>query len=325
MAAVAHPALGQAAKRSIKQVQIQVWISETSERGLRDLGTNLNYTRVVRGVDQSGSVERISANVFDPTNPQFAVTLPAPDDNPFPDNLRPDLSDEFGGVQTQSGAGLTFSIIDAGRGTLEGVFRGIDQTADVDLISKPEILVIDNEEAEIRAGGKVPFQGVKYDNKGMPQLDVVWEDIGVNMKLKPTILSDDLLQLNITKLNVTDIADIVSLRGLDLPVFSQRSQEGVVLVPNGQTLVIGGLSSRVVRRSELRVPVVGKLPIIGMLFRARRSEVETRHLLIFVSPTIVDLRDLKPKADSALNFWREEQWSHMDEIKEEIEAMEEEL
>ena len=70
-------------------------------------------------------------------------------------------------------------------------------------------------------------------------------------------------------------------------MFAKRSQTGSVLVPNGQALVIGGLSSRVTRRTERRVPILGKVPVLGIAFRGRRSEVQNIHLLIFVSPTVV--------------------------------------
>src|SRR5690606_9430575 len=113
--------------------------------------------------------------------------------------------------------------------------------------------------------------------------------------------------------------------GVDLPVLSVRQQLGMVLVPNGQTLVIGGLSSRIVRKTERRVPIVGRLPVLRLPFRSRTSEASNSHLLIFVSPTVVDLRDLRPDSISALNFWKEEQWRHTEEIEQEIKVMDEEL
>ena len=120
---------------AIRQVQIQVWISETTEDGLRDIGTNLDYTRFVRGNENSGTVERIATRVFDPNS--FQVTLPAADTNPYPDNVRltPDYPASVAqgsalqgeAITTQSGAGITFSIIDSGRGTIDGIIRGIEQ------------------------------------------------------------------------------------------------------------------------------------------------------------------------------------------------------
>lgn len=313
------------AKRPIRQVQIQAWISEATEQGLRDIGANLRFTRFVRDDEQSGSVQQIDTQVFDPEDPLFTATLPAPDQSLFGPPLRPDASGTLGdGIQTQSGVGFTFSIIDAGRGTIEGVFRGIEQETDIDLISKPELIVIDGGTAEIHAGGKVPFQDIKYSSKGEPQLNVQWRDIGVNMKMTPTILSENLIQLNIENLQVSDIARIDNIRGVDLPVFSQRFQSGKVLVPDGQTLVIGGLSNRVVRRSERRVPLLGAIPVLGIPFRSREHEVLTTHLLIFVSPTIVDLRKMTSQAQSALDFWRERRWRYRPEIEEEVRMLQEE-
>src|SRR5690606_28199451 len=109
------------------------------------------------------------------------------------------------GVQTQSGAGMTFSIISSDIGRIDGVFRSIERNNDVDLISKPELLVIEGQPAQIQAGGKVPYQSLQYDNRGLPQLLVAFQNIGVNMNITPTVRTDNLVELNITELNVQDV------------------------------------------------------------------------------------------------------------------------
>jgi type II secretory pathway component GspD/PulD (secretin) len=312
----------------IKQVQIQVWISETNEQGLRDIGANLDFTRFVRGEEQSGSLQQISTNVarFGDSFPQ--VTLPAPDQSQFDPPLRTDENAiAADGIQTRIGFGLEASIISPGYGTVEGVFRAAERKADVDLISKPELLVVNGGTATIQAGGQVPFQDVSYDPKGLLQLGVKWQDIGVTMDIQPLVLPNDFVQLNLTKLEVSDVPRIENLRGVDLPVFSKRAQTGQVLVPNTQTLVIGGLSSRVVRKTERRVPIVGKVPILGIPFRSRKSEADITTLLIFVSPTIVDLRNMTDRSVNALHFWRERggEWVNADRIEQELESMRDEL
>ena len=316
--------------RDIRQVQIQVWISETSEQGLRDLGTNLQYKRVVntvmpdgtvRQVEQDGSVQQINTNVFNPLNRTFGVTLPAPDPTFFA-TMRPDQNNgPANGIQTQSGAGLVASVIRSDYGTLDAVFRGIEQKSDVDLISKPEILVLDNGLAEIHAGGEVPYQDIIYSDKGVGQLRITFQKIGVDLKIQPLILPDNSIQLHIQELGVSDVVRYDNIRGIDLPVFAKRSQTGMVIVPNGQTLVIGGLSSRVVRKSERRVPIIGSLPLIGIPFRGRHSEAANSHLLIFVSPTVVDLREPTGSAVKALNFWKARRWKNADRIARELEVM----
>jgi type II secretory pathway component GspD/PulD (secretin) len=335
----------------IRQVQIQIWITQTDEDGLRELGTNLNYTRFVRGNEQSGSLERVETNTFDlfDTNPNdnrpqsFEVALPAPDPNPFADNVRltpdsanvwapagntlvprPNRPGEFN-VNSFKGAGLSWSIIDSDRGTLDGIFRGIETKTDSDLISKPEMLVINEQTAEIQAGEQYPYQQVTYDG-GNPQLQVAWKDIGVNLRLRPTILSDeDLIEIDIENLQVIDRLRDTPVSGFAVPVFSTRSQNGSVLVPNGQTLVVGGLSSRVERASERRVPIIGRLPIIGIPFRGRNADAFFSHLLIFVSPTVVDLRAMTPPMESAVNFWRDSEWTNTEAFRDEVKILDDEI
>lgn len=310
----------------VRQVQVQVWISETGERGLRDLGANLQYFRQVDGVSQGGSVQQINTNVHDLRDPAFTVTLPAPDQDRFNPPMRPDQEGGLaGGIQTQEGVGLTFTLIEDDYGTINGAFRAVEQTSDLDLISKPELLVMNDHEAAIHAGGEVPYQSIEYDNSGNPRLDVKFESIGVNMVLLPSIQPDGMIMLDIKTLDVTEIVRIDNVRGIDLPVFSTRAQTGQVLVPDGQTLVIGGLSSRVVRRNERGVPFIRRVPLLGLPFRGRQTQATTNHLLIFVSPTSVDLRNLEPPMMNALEFWRYEKWRHREAIDEEFETLEDEF
>lgn len=319
------PAEGQPAPPPLvplNQVQVKVWITETNETGLRELGTNLQYTRFVRGKEQNGSLQQVTTSVFAPTNPSFGVTLPAPNTTLFPPPKRPDANNNpANGIQTQSGAGLVANVISPDYGSVDALFRGIEQKAEVDLISKPEILVIDNGLAEIHAGSQVPFQNIGYTITGASQLAVTWQDIGVNLKLQPLVLPNDSVQINITELGVSDVVRIDNIRGIDLPVFATRRQQGVVVVPNNQALVIGGLASRTLQKSERRVPVVGSIPLVGIAFRGRTSKASNATLMIFVQPTIVNLRQMTPEAEDALEFWRKQRWENQERISKEIQIM----
>ena len=70
-----------------------------------------------------------------------------------------------------------------------------------------------------------------------------------------------------------------------------------------------------------RVPLLGRIPVVGMLFRGRRSEVQKTHLLIFVSPTVVDLREMTPAAFNALDFWKNGSWTNEQAIADEMQLM----
>lgn len=312
--------------QDITQVQIQVLISETNEQGARKIGANLNYTRFVRGEEQSGSVQQVTSNVFNPAGDFSGVTVPAPDQALFAPPLRPDESGTLqDGVQTREGFGLTASVISSGYGTVESTFRTVERTSDVDLVSKPEIIVVNGGLATIKAGGEVPYQSIDYDNKGDAQLGITFEAVGANLIIQPTVLSNNMVQLHLQQLEVSEVARIDNLRGIDLPVFSKRSQTGFVTVPDGQTLVVGGLTSRVIRNTERRVPIVGNIPILGAPFRSRNTEANFTHLLIFVTPTVVNLRDLSDRAEGALHFWRVRgsEFQNTGHIEREVAAMSE--
>ena len=305
---------------------MKVWISETNEKGLRDLGTNMTFNRYVRGVEQSGSVQSVNVNTMNPAERFATVSMPYPSLLLYGPPMRPDLNDKpADGIQALQGTGLDFSIIDADYGTVDGLFQSLEQHMDLDLISKPELMVANTLPAIIKAGGQVPYQDVSYSPIALttPILKVAWRDIGVNLNLTPTIMPNNDVQMNITQLEVSDTARIDNIRGVDMPVFSSRSQTGIVYVPDGTTLVVGGLSSRTVRQTERRIPVLGRLPLIGIPFRSRKSDAEVTSLLIFVSPTVVDMRAPTPRAKSALSFWREHgsQWANRDRIDREVEAM----
>ncbi len=299
--------------QDIQQVQMHVWISETSEQGLRDLGTNLVYKRIAD--NHSDSLQQVNSSVFNPNNPSYTVTLPAPSNPPFQPTLRND-------TRPQGGAGLNFSLIETDHGDYDGVFRAIDQSTDVDFMSKPELLVINNMAATIHAGGEVPFQTM-ITTKGATTLGIEFKPIGVQMVITPIISTDNLIQLDITNLDVTDISRVDQVRGLDLPIIAKRSQTGSVLVPNGQAMVIGGLSNHVNRTTERRVPIIGKVPVLGALFRSRVTESDNSTLLIFVAPTVVDLRNLNAESTNAMEFWREGSWRSEDNIANEIELLKE--
>ncbi|HPU98434.1 MAG TPA: type II and III secretion system protein [Candidatus Hydrogenedentes bacterium] len=312
----------------IRQVLVKVWISETNDRGVRELGSELSFKRFVRGKEeQTGSLQEARTSFL--SSDRFGiVTVPAPNQQVFGPPLRPDLNNNLAdNVQSYTGAGLSFSIIDAGAGTIDGILQAVERKSDADLISKPELMVANGQKAVIKAGGQVPFQDATVKPPYPAQLQVVWRDIGVNLDFTPTILPNNTIQLTLTQVEVSDVSRVENLRGVDLPVFSTRSQAGNVFVPDGATLVIGGLSSRVVRNSEKMVPVLGQIPLIGIPFRSRKSDAELRSLLIFVSPTVVDLRNPSQKAKSAMDFWREKgvEWINADRIENERKAMEQGL
>ena len=191
------------------------------------------------------------------------------------------------------GAGGTIGV---GRITDDGVsfaaiLRAVEGDADTNLISTPSVVTTDNEEATLNVGQEVPFVTGSYTNTGgnagavNPFQTIQRQQIGVKLSITPQINEGDSMVLDISQ-EISNIAQ--SAAAVDL-ITNQRVVETTVIVDDGQILVLGGLLEDALRESDQRVPILGSIPVLGALFRARTTEKIKTNLMIFIRPTI--LRD----------------------------------
>jgi general secretion pathway protein D len=173
------------------------------------------------------------------------------------------------------------------------VLRALEGDADTNIISTPSLVTTDNEEATINVGQEVPFVTGSFSNTGggaggaiNPFQTIQREQIGVKLAITPQINEGNSLLLKINQ-EISNIAQ--SAQGAVDLITNQRIVETTVIVDDGQVLVLGGLLEDVLRESEQRVPVLGRIPGLGALFRSRKTDLVKTNLLIFIRPTI--LRD----------------------------------
>jgi len=197
------------------------------------------------------------------------------------------------------GEGLTVGV---GRITDSGVsfaaiLAAVEGDADTNLISKPSIITTDNEEATLNVGQEVPFVSGSYSNSGgntgsvNPFTTVNREQVGVKLAITPQINEGDSMVLDISQ-EISSIAQSAA-GAVDL-ITNKRTIDTTVIVDDGEILVLGGLLEDVLRESDQRVPVLGRIPLLGNLFRSRRTEKLKTNLMIFIRPTI--LRDASQTA-----------------------------
>jgi general secretion pathway protein D len=192
------------------------------------------------------------------------------------------------------GSGITLGlgrISDSGI-SFASIITALQGDADTNIISTPSIITTDNEEATLNVGQEVPFVTGSYSSTGgsaggavNPFQTIQREQIGVKLTITPQINEGNALLLNISQ-EISNIAQ--SAQAVDL-ITNQRIIETTVIVDDGQILVLGGLLEDVLRESEQRVPVLGRIPILGNLFRSRKTDKVKTNLLIFIRAKI--LRD----------------------------------
>ena len=185
------------------------------------------------------------------------------------------------GVGRISDSGVSFAAI----------LRALEGDADTNIISTPTVVTTDNEEAELSVGQEVPFVSGSFSNTGgsgavNPFTTVNREEVGVKLAITPQINDGDSLVLEISQ-EISSLAQSAA-GAVDL-ITNKRTVDTTVIVDDGDILVLGGLIEDTLRESDQKVPILGSIPIVGNLFRGRRTELVKTNLMIFIRAKI--LRD----------------------------------
>ena len=181
-----------------------------------------------------------------------------------------------------------------GRTTLVGFINALESAQLTDVEAAPSVRVMDNRTARIVVGEETPVRvldagaqaqsGAGGDGRGtFPVATVDYKETGVILEVAPRITGNGRVLLNLSaERSSADLAP--SDVGF---VFRRQKAESQVLVDNGETVVIGGLTVREVAEVRSGIPLLMDIPLVGRLFRSRRESSVERDLLIMVTPTIV--------------------------------------
>jgi general secretion pathway protein D len=192
------------------------------------------------------------------------------------------------------------------------LLHALQTDADVNVLSTPNILTMDNQKAEIMVGQNVPFLTGQTQNAvtGSQTLfnSIDRKDVGIKLSLTPQIASDDNVRLDVNQ----EISDVIATTSGNPagPTTSKRSASTTVVVKDRQTMVIGGLIRDNATSSESKVPFLGDIPILGWLFKTKTSTIDKTNLMIFITPYIIknegEATDLTTRKNEKLEDFRKE-------------------
>ena len=154
------------------------------------------------------------------------------------------------------------------------------------VLSNPKIVTSSGSSAKISVGGKVPIPVVNNQGVGSQM-----EDYGILLNVLPTIIPErnNIIDLQVQlAVSTVDYSRTVVIGTATAPSFTNRDVETHVELNSGETLVIGGLKSSARNVSEDRVPFLGRLPLIGLLFKSKDVTEEQRSLFLFITVEIVE-------------------------------------
>ncbi|HWP66479.1 MAG TPA: secretin N-terminal domain-containing protein, partial [Candidatus Limnocylindria bacterium] len=173
------------------------------------------------------------------------------------------------------------------------LLTALERDGEVNVLSAPNVVTTDNEEAEIVVGRNVPFIASRAtDTTNLDNLFQTIErrDVGITLRMTPQITADDFVRLILFE-EVSDLDAFATeaLGGPDAlgPTTTVRSTSTVVSARDGQTVVIGGLIADTLREEERAVPFLKDVPVLGHLFRREERRRMKTNLLVFLTPHII--------------------------------------
>jgi general secretion pathway protein D len=187
-------------------------------------------------------------------------------------------------------AGLVRNI--GGVYVLAALARFIESNGDGNILSTPNLLTLDNEEAKIVIGQNVPFVTGQYTNANSgtngtvnPFQTVERKDVGITLRVKPQISENGTVKLQIfQEVSSVQASSINSATGL---ITNKRSIESNVLVDDGSIVVLGGLLQDEYSGNQEKIPVIGDVPIFGNLFKSETRSRKKTNLMVFLRPVVV--------------------------------------
>jgi len=187
---------------------------------------------------------------------------------------------------TQTNAnGTTSNITVPGFGY---ILTALESDTNVNVLSTPNLLTLDNEEAEIIVGREQPFPtGSTVTSGGNTTFNVTRQNVGIILKLTPQVNEGDMVKMKV-KQEVTAVVPasdaILTTIG---PSTTKRSVETVVVAKDQQTVVIGGLIDDKLTWSEQKIPFLGDIPLLGNLFKQKKTTKSKTNILVFLRPYII--------------------------------------
>jgi general secretion pathway protein D len=251
--------------RERKQILLEVLIAEVSGRDTKDFGIDWRVTTPQAGHSQFNSGLALEGKMVDSNG---MIT----------------------GNNTLSGFSIGF--LKTG-GNLLGIFNANIGNQNFNVLSAPQILTLDNQEAEINVGQDVPVKTQERTSGGGTSEATVnsfeYRPSGIKLKFTPNINSNGNIVLEL-------FSEVTNIEGGSVstvnPTFNKRNVKTFITVDNGQTVVIGGLVSTERLQAVKKIPLLGDIPLLGFIFRRTTYETKRTNLMVFITPIILNDREM---------------------------------
>jgi len=243
------------------QVQLHIQVAEVSRNKAKDLGTSYAY----QGGSSSGYLNS-GGGPSALSDPKVAPGMPL--------------------LGSLSSTALNLLL---GTGNTLGMVRAMSQQGNLRALAEPNMIVMDGQEASFLAGGEFPVPVIQSaDNKTGVSIAVLFKEYGVRLKVKPTIIDEDHIRLELEpEVSTIDFANGVKVDNFVIPALRTRRARTGIELRDGQSFSLAGLIDNNEVRTLSKVPVIGDIPILGALFRSKSFQKNETELMFIVTAEIV--------------------------------------
>jgi len=171
--------------------------------------------------------------------------------------------------------------------TLGALLNALKSNSDINIVSNPKIVTLDNQKATIFVGENRPYlTSQKYDSNGNPIYTYDYKDVGVKLTILPHINGNKIL-LN-TNLEIKKVTENVMVGNTMAPVTLTRETSTKISLVNGEKILISGLIENDTQKQKTGVPILSDIPILGGLFEYKKNSTSKTNLMVFLSVRVVN-------------------------------------
>jgi len=188
---------------------------------------------------------------------------------------------------------------------LNVVLSFLNTSSDAQVVSTPRIVTLDNEQATIAVTRAFPIFQTTAGTQGSPGgSSITYSNVGIVLQVTPHISANDYIWMKVNPSISTFYATVTKTVAGEVnqaDEFDSRNIDTQVLIPNANTLVMGGMVKDNPNSTYTKVPILGDIPVLGYAFRSENKSMDKQNLLIFITPTIIKDSDFQPTTTTFMN------------------------
>jgi pilus assembly protein CpaC len=240
------------------QVMLRVRFAEVSRSALQELGATWILDQFKNDWTARATTQQFSSPDFDSDKPGRLT---------FSDFLNVFV------FNSKHGVGTVIKALSS-----KGLFQSL---------AEPNLITVNGKEASFLAGGEYPYP-VAQASAGGTSISIMFKEYGIRLHFTPTVLGGDLINLKVKpEVSSLDFANSIVIDGFRLPALTTRRADTEVELQDGQTFAIAGLMNNTLNSTMQKIPGIGDIPVLGLLFKSRAYQKNDTELVVMVTPTIV--------------------------------------